>query len=71
MGFCLEPTDEMGEFSTEVRRESFYIRGPMCCYEAAGVGCAEISIKDIARIRASLDQVEKHLRAEDYKYARN
>jgi len=27
MGFILEPTPEMGEYSGEVRRESFYLRG--------------------------------------------
>lgn len=27
MGMCLDPTPEMGEYSVEVRRESFYLRG--------------------------------------------
>lgn len=27
MGFVAEPTPEMGEYSVEVRRESFYLRG--------------------------------------------
>jgi hypothetical protein len=27
MGYCAEPTPEMGEYSVEVRSESFYLRG--------------------------------------------
>lgn len=27
MGYCAQPTPEMGEYSVEVRRESFCIRG--------------------------------------------
>lgn len=27
MGFCLEQSPAMGEYSAEVRRESFYLRG--------------------------------------------
>jgi hypothetical protein len=27
VGYCAEPTPEMGEYHVEVRRESFYLRG--------------------------------------------
>ncbi len=27
MGYCPDPTPEMGEYSVEVRSESFYLRG--------------------------------------------
>ena len=34
MGYCAEPSPEMGEYSVESRRESFFIRGEDA-YEAA------------------------------------
>lgn len=64
----------MGEYSVEVRRESFYLRGEDC-YEAENnggayprhviyhygtrAGTVEILIEDIPKIRAALDQVER------------
>lgn len=36
MGYCAEPTPEMGEFSIETRGESFYLRGPDCYDYAIG-----------------------------------
>lgn len=73
MGMCLEPTPEMGEYSVEVRRESFYLRGEDT-YEGerrhafhlyphpCGQGAVEILIEDIPKLRAALDQVEAHVR---------
>lgn len=73
MGMCLEPTPEMGEYTVEVRRESFCLRGEDT-YEGprrhaihlypndCGQGTAEILIEDIPKIRAALDQVEKYRR---------
>lgn len=65
MGMCLDSTPAMGEWSTEVRRESFYLRGPMEAYPSdfSGGGTAEILLTDIPKIRAALDQVEEYLRA--------
>lgn len=64
MGMCLEPTPEMGEYSTEVRRDSFKIYGDEEShrfYTPLGwVNGIEISIDDIPKIRAALDQVEKY-----------
>lgn len=73
MGFCAEPVPEMGEYSVEVRSESFYLRGEDC-YDAEHngaeyprhiihtygkrAGTVEILIEDISKIRAALDQVE-------------
>lgn len=66
MGYCPTPKPEMGEFSTEIRRESFYIRGPMEAYagDGPGIGTVEINTADIPKIRAVLDQVERHQRGE-------
>ena len=72
MGYCAQPTPEMGEYSVEVREESFYLRGE----DSYGVdavphgifvypshdsrqGTAEIPIEDIPKIRAALDQAER------------
>lgn len=72
MGFIPEPTLEMGEYTVEVRRESFYLRGaetkagaerhaiwiyPDLRFERQGM--VEILIEDIPKIRAALDLVEK------------
>lgn len=74
MGLIIEPTPEMGEYSVEVRRESFYLRGAdyydkkarhafeLYPNAATGQGTVEILIEDISKIRAALDQVENHLR---------
>lgn len=73
MGMILESTPAMGEYSVEVRRESFYLRGEdnyerdgrhaITVYEVADrrTGTVEILIEDISKIRASLDEVEKYL----------
>lgn len=73
MGYCADPTPEMGEYSVEVRGESFMLRGeePRTAYDASrhGIflyptfkggrqGSVEILIEDIPKIRAALDQVE-------------
>lgn len=73
MGMCLDSTPEMGEYSVEIRRESFYLRGAdnyqtkqrhaIEVYpNATGQGTVEILIEDIPKIRAALDLVEHHLR---------
>lgn len=77
MGLCLDSTPEMGEYSVEVRRESFYLRGADT-YERAqrhaielypssqdgrhSQGTVEILIEDIPKIRAALDLVEQNVR---------
>lgn len=69
MGYVAEPDPAMGEYSVEVRRESFYLRGSgerhaIYIYESPirhGTGTAELLIEDIPKIRAALDQVERHL----------
>src|ERR1700677_2866052 len=71
MGMLLDPTPKMGEYSVEVRRESFYITGEdssegdrrhaFHVYHSRpdGIqGTVEILIEDIPKIRAALDQVE-------------
>jgi hypothetical protein len=75
MGMCLEPLPQMGEYSVEVRRESFYLRGEdayngdrrhaINLYPArpdGDQGTVEILIEDISKIRAALDQVERYVR---------
>lgn len=78
MGFCPDSTPEMGEYSVEIRRESFYLRGEdsydkprrhaIELYPSAndghhGQGTVEILIEDIPKIRAALDLVERHKRS--------
>ncbi len=59
MGLCLEQTDAMGEYAVEVRRESFYLSGPMFLSPSGYPGgVAEIVTADIPKIRACLDAVE-------------
>jgi hypothetical protein len=74
MGTILDQTPEMGEYSVEVRRESFYLRGEashegkgehaIYVYEtnASGRGSVEIITADISKIRAALDAVERFVR---------
>lgn len=77
MGMCLDSTPEMGEYSVEVRRESFYLRGedsygrpkrhalelyPSSNDGSHNQGTVEILIEDIPKIRACLDAVEQHLK---------
>ncbi len=79
MGICLESTAEMGEYSVEVRRESFYLRGedsydrerrhaielyPSSNDGRHGQGTAEILIEDIPKIRACLDAVEAYVKGQ-------
>ena len=66
MGFCPTPTPEMGEYSVEIRRESFCIGSEVdndnrfnCT--ACGHNRVEILLADIPKIRAALDQVEAHV----------
>lgn len=74
MGMILDSTPEMGEYSVEVRRESFYLRGEDSYDKPArhalelypsrpgnNQGTVEILIEDIPKIRAALDLVERHL----------
>jgi hypothetical protein len=75
MGMCLDSTPEMGEYSVEVRRESFYLRGEDSYFEERrhaiqvypssegrhSQGTVEILIEDIPKIRAALDAVENYL----------
>jgi hypothetical protein len=78
VGMCLDSTPEMGEYSVEVRRESFYLRGEDCydreirhaieLYPSSkngshSQGTVEILIEDIPKIRAALDLVERYLRS--------
>lgn len=77
MGLCLDSRDEplLGEYSVEVRRESFYLRGadtyekeerhaielyPSSRDGAHNQGTCEFLIEDIPKIRAALNLVEKH-----------
>ena len=64
MGCILDPTPEMCDFSTEVRNQSFYVRGPMSVYDdgTPNSSTVEIDIADISKVRAALYQVEKYLR---------
>lgn len=55
MGMVLDSTPEMGEWSVEVRRESFYLRGP------SEDDFIEPMLSDIPKIRASLDLIEQYL----------
>ena len=72
MGMCLDSTPEMGEYSVEVRRESFYLRGASTYNtrpqrhainvydDGQGQGTAEILIEDISKIRAALDLIDEY-----------
>jgi hypothetical protein len=75
MGMCLDSTPEMGEYSVEVRRESFYLRGEdsyedevehgIFLYPSPSTGrqgTVEILIEDIPKIRAALDHIENYLK---------
>jgi hypothetical protein len=74
MGLCLESTPEMGEYSVELRRESFYLHGedtydqerrhaielyPSSNDGSHSQGTIEILIEDIPKIRAALDLIER------------
>lgn len=62
MGFCAEPTPEMGDYSIEVRRESFWLRcptKPSRMFAPGPIHSVELTTEDIPRIRAALDQVER------------
>ncbi len=76
MGFCIESTPEMGEYSVEVRSESFYLSGEDCyngkrrhaifIYPSSPnnreQGSVEILIEDIPKIRAALDVIEETIK---------
>lgn len=72
MGYVAQPTPEMGEYSVEVRSESFYLMGEdsygkdsvphgifVYLNHESRQGTAEILIEDIPKIRAALDQAER------------
>lgn len=75
MGTILSQTHAMGEYSVEVRRESFYLRGEDTFagekthaiylypnpYPNGRQGTVEIPLEDIPKIRAALDAVESFL----------
>lgn len=71
MGMILESTKEMGEYSVEVRRESFYLRGMdgsrhhITVYphtdRPVSAGTVEILTEDIPKLRACLDAIEDYL----------
>lgn len=72
MGFCPNSTPEMGEYSIEVRSESFVLYGEDCyngprrhaifLYPSSpnnrAQGTIEILLEDIPKIRAALDLIE-------------
>jgi len=70
MGMMLESTPEMGEYSVEVREESFYLwseddeKHPIIIYPTYEneIGTVEILIEDITKIRACLDCIENYLK---------
>lgn len=78
MGTILSQTPAMGEYSVEVRRESFYLRGEDTFsgekehaiylypnpYPSGRQGTVEIPLEDIPKIRAALDAVDKFLARE-------
>lgn len=63
MGAVLEPTTAMGPYTTEARRESFYLGNhpehPRLRPRPDGVA---LPAADVPAVLASLDQVEAHLR---------
>lgn len=60
MGMCLDPMPAMGDFSTEVRRESFWLRGVEVYTGDHG---AEFMLADIPKIKAAIAQVERYLKS--------
>lgn len=74
MGFIAEMTTEHGDYSVEIRHESFYLYGSdsseIFVYPHAdkGTGTVEMLTKDIDKIRACLDLVEFHDQGERGKY---
>lgn len=75
MGYIPRMTPEAGEYSVEVRSESFYLRGeepepdrPSPRHSVGvypkgetNLGTAELLIEDIPKIRAALDVVEQYV----------
>lgn len=69
MGYCAQPTEAMGPFLVEVRRESFKINAERPSFSQPYVypdpypngsqGSVEFLISDIPALRAALDQVER------------
>lgn len=68
MGYCAQPTPDMGDLSVEVRRESFVIHGdngalpwvyPDPYAENGRRGSVEFPLGDIPKLRAILDQAER------------
>jgi hypothetical protein len=61
MGYCAEPTAEMGPFHVEVRTESFYLSRAgeqMWSGPHGPTPSIELLLVDIPAIRAALDQAE-------------
>lgn len=59
MGLQLDPTRNMGAYNVEMRRESFWLRGPFETFDHdRGV---EFMLADIPKIRAALDQAERNI----------
>lgn len=67
MGWIPEPTPEMGDWTTEIRRESAIVRGPGLMIEGIRLreasdgrrsGSIELDFEDIAKLRACLDQID-------------
>jgi hypothetical protein len=55
MGLCLDPTPEMGEWTIEIRRESFWLRGP------TEDDYIEILKDELPKVKAALAQVDEYL----------
>jgi hypothetical protein len=56
MGFCHEPTSEMGHLRVETRRESFYVKGLRDWNQDEGHLFIELEYRDVPALRAALDQ---------------
>ena len=68
MGYCAQPTPEMGPFEVEIRRESFKLyvveegspSSPWLYPDMSmRQGSFEMLLEDIPALRAALDQVER------------
>jgi len=72
MGYCISNTPGTGDFRVEVRRESFYIANsePSSFFvyngghERENGAVVEFDLKDIPKIRACLDAVERYQKGE-------
>jgi hypothetical protein len=74
VGYILDLPTEAGGYSVEVRRESFYLVGADDLdgehaiyvypdpYPDGHRGAVEIELRDIPKVRACLDAIEKYLK---------